>query len=112
LAIWRLVLELQQQPRDGHGELCEEDRVALRDATAELARVVGFSKFELEPGTCPDEPWPWAVATNNSVQLRRWQESKQIRDALNAALLAATAAQVPTPTARRRAKTTHNIQSG
>jgi hypothetical protein len=88
--IWRTILEIQAQPRNDRGELCEENRVALRDAMAELAHVVGFSKFELEPSTVPDEPWPWVVATGNSVQLERWQQSKEIRDALNRALLAET----------------------
>ena len=38
-----------------------------------------------------DQPWHWIVATDNSLQLERWQQGKEIHDVLNAALLAATA---------------------
>ena len=44
-----------------------------------------------------DQPWDWIVATDNSLQLERWQQGKEILDVLNAALLAATATQDTTP---------------
>jgi hypothetical protein len=90
--IWRLVLELQTQPRDAYGELSDENRVALRDAMTELATAVGFSKFtvgiELAVGV-GDEPPDYL--RNNPAQLQVWQEAREIKTALDRALLRATA---------------------
>ena len=102
LQIWKLILELQSHPRDAHGELCEADRVAERDARIALAAEMGFDKYTIEPARIDgDEPWKWI--TDNSVQMERWQLGKEIRDALNAALLAETGRR-DTAAAHRRAK--------
>jgi hypothetical protein len=84
--LWRFILELQEQPET------EENRVALRDAMTELATAAGFSRFsvgiELTVGV-GDEPPDYL--RNNSAQLQVWHEAKQIKTALDRALLRATA---------------------
>jgi hypothetical protein len=91
VSIWKIVCEIQAQPRDRRGQLSPEDDIALRDACIALAREVGFSKFdvgiELAVGV-GDEPPDYF--RNNSAQLQVWQEAKQIKTALDRALLQAT----------------------
>jgi hypothetical protein len=99
LAIWRTILEIQAQPRDRRGEfLSEENRVAERDAVVALAAEMGFCKLTVEPHRVEDEPWSWIH--DNQVQMERWALGKQIRDALNAALLAETGRRTAAETRR------------
>jgi hypothetical protein len=87
LQAWKIILELKQQPRNVHGELCEADRIAEREAVDALAGEMGFCRLTIEPHRIDgDEPWRWIW--DNSVQRERWALGKQIRDQLNAALLA------------------------
>src|SRR5262249_11222360 len=86
IKLWAQILELQQQPRDQHGELASDaDRDALRDAWFALAAEIGANKFLHEPHRVIGiQPWSW---TRDPGQLRNWEESRQIRDLLNFALL-------------------------
>ena len=83
--IWQVVLEVSAQPRDAKGELSDENQSALRDALDALAKEVGYQRLTIEPDRVGDEPWSWIG--NNPLQMQRWQQGKEIRDALNAALL-------------------------
>jgi hypothetical protein len=103
LQLWRMCLEIRSQGlRDMRGALSDEDTAALRDVMHQLSREVGFCRFTITPDAIEDEPWGWAVATGNRLQLARWQESREIRDLLNAALLqqAAQLRAAPRPKAR------------
>ena len=88
--IWRTVLEVGSQPHNAHGELSDENQAALREALDALAKEVGYPRLTIEPDRVGDEPWSWIG--NNPLQMERWQLSKEIRDALNAALVSQTAA--------------------
>jgi hypothetical protein len=98
--LWAQMLELEQGQRNRHGELVSEaDRDALRDTWIALAAEIGASKFYHEPHRILDDrqPWPWV---HDAGQLQNWEESRQIRDLLNAALLETARATA----AQRRAK--------
>jgi hypothetical protein len=86
--IWRIVLEVGSQPRNAKGELSDENQAALRAALDALAKEVGYPRLTIEPDRVGDEPWSWI--NNNPLQMQRWQQGKEIRDALNAALIAQT----------------------
>jgi hypothetical protein len=92
IKLWAQILELQQQPRDRHGELASDsDRNALRETWNALAADIGASKFLHEPHRIKgDRPWDWI---HDTYQLQMWEESRQVRDALNCALLAQTQVQ-------------------
>ena len=70
---WRRVCELQTG---------DPESPALRDALAELRRVLGIG-LEIEPHRATDRPWSWIA---EDYQYRRWQLSLQLRLALDAAL--------------------------
>jgi|SRR5262245_42993071 len=84
--LWAQILELQQQPRDQHGDLASEaDRDALHHTWVALAHEIGANKFLHEPHrVIGNTPWSWI---HDPGQLRNWEESRQIRDLLNCALL-------------------------
>jgi hypothetical protein len=86
--LWALFLEISAQPRNAHGELCDEDAAAERDVMAELARAVGFSKFDvgiqLTAGIGDEPP---AYFRNNPVQLEAWCSAREIKTTLDRALL-------------------------
>ena len=84
--LWAQILELQQQPRNEHGELASDaDRDALRDTWFALAAEIGANKFLHEPHrVIGNQPWSWI---HDPGQLRNWEESSAIRDLLNFALL-------------------------
>jgi hypothetical protein len=78
--IWQRVLELQARG--------EPDWQALRAGLAKLGACLGYDHLVIEPHrVVGDKPWLWI---HEKCQLERWQRSRQIRDALNAALLAQT----------------------
>ena len=93
--IWARIRQLQAR------ELGEADYAELRAALSELGRILGFDSLVIEPHRITDDlPWRWIT---DETQTARWRQAWEIATALDTAL-APSAAQVPAPPARHRAK--------